>query len=975
MKLRLALAMALAWALAGQPSTGQPSTEQTAAPAARLQEAYRQEIDAKTRPQACETYSRIAADEKSDSNLRANALLHYGDLFEDCRAAAPGPYASAADVYQKILGAAGQQKIGNEAQQALAANNLASQVYAKERDRAIRVLTEIPFDRIPAPKRAEYRLNLAHLLVYAERWGPAMETYRQALTDGVDPQRTGKEMVAVVGPLSTVSEWKNSWTNLVADAGRALSEAGATAEGALLIRAALERTNEEKEVKALVTGLLHVYSALPVDLDQFSKSEKPWLEKSSHRAVKLIADLAENQLGLWVSESEIPEDYQLLTGPVTQSTYLWKIQRVNPTREELSHFLFRLGDAWAASTGEHHTEQAKNRYTMAWVIAPTVRLDAAIRSAGLGAADAGSADTKKIFDQLQKTYSLKEVDTTELTGPDLSSLFELFTILAEANNEKSLLTRVDLIRALLIRRGIDPAPIPELLQKLAMKHSGKLAFRLYLDAKTDFERVGRLNDAAAMLQAAVAVDPNRDAWRKTLFAGQTALVGLAGATEGKWAVAAELRGPAPQAQAPPTTAKTPPQQNTPTTAVEIPVKLETRPDRHVYYSMTFPALAKGSKLSVKISEGGVRRTTEEAEVPVSNQGMTEFEQPSEGDFFIEGRARDGVRRVTAEVTLPKDVCAQALPMDSALAKYFRSGQVVQHATAVVDPTGAFFIRLDRALRAGEMVAVKETVLAPEANLKPQNPPAQEVGSGPLNWGPVRLYAGIGAQIFNPSGSAKPFLAPILSGTVDATLFGHTLKVAHPLCFVASRPGSGVTLNVFFEAREQPATIMRSKTAGYFRSLPGRGLESGFYLPYVPRMGRYTFKGERHALFIAPILKIGEEYGRDLTGSGKYWAAGLRAGSWKLGRSDGKSAPILQSYYEVLVGRWNRFLEDDTLVRRAPLRYDVSWVGRIGSLPYTFGFRTNFGPGADDYRFNFLLKYELANLLHRVKREGVGALAR
>ena len=963
MKLRLALAMALPWVLAGQ--TG-----------ALLQEAYRQEINPKTRPQACEAFSKIAADEKAESDLRANALLHYGDLFEDCKAAAPAAFASAADVYQKILGSTGQQKIGNDAQQALAANNLASQVYAKERDRAIRVLTEIPFDRIPAPKRAEYRLNLAHLLVYAERWGPAMETYRQALSDGVDPQRTGQEMVAVVSPLSTVAEWKNSWTNLVADAGRALSEAGAPAEGSLVIRAALERTSDEKEVKALVTGLLHVYSTLPVDLDQFSKTEKAWLQKSPHGAAKLIADLAENQLGLWVSEGDIPEAYQLLTGPATLSNYLWRIQRVTPTREELSHFLFRLGDAWAGSTRDHHTEQAKARYTMAWVIAPTVRLDAAIRSAGLGAADAGSADTKKIFDQLQKTYSLKEVETTELTGPDLSNLFELFSILAGPSNEKSLLERVDLIRGLLIRRGIDPLPVPELLKKLAAKHSGKLAFRLYLDAKTDFERVARLDDAEAMLQAAIAANSNRDVWRKTLFAGQTTLVGLAGAREGQWAVNAELRGPNPPAQAPPPAAKTPPQPNTPTTGVEVPVKLETGPDRRVYYSMTFPApLAKGSKLSVKISEGGVRRATEEAEVPVSNQGITEFEQPSEGDFFIEGRARDGVRRVTVEVTLPRDVCAQVLPMDSALAKYFRAGQVVQHATAVVDSTGEFFIRLDRALRAGEMVAVKETVFSPEANLKPQNPAAQEVGSGPLNWGPVRLYAGVGAQIFNPSGSARPFLAPIASGTVDATFLGHTLKVAHPLCFVGSRPGLGVTLNVFFEAREQPATIMRSKTAGFFRSLPGRGVETGFYIPYAPRMGRYTFKGERYALFIAPIVKIGEEYGRNLTGSGKYWAAGLRAGSWKLVRSDGKSAPILQSYYEVLVGRWNRFLEDDTLVRRAPLRYDVSWMGRIGTLPYTFGFRTNFGPGADDYRFNFLLKYELANLLHRVRREGVGALVR
>jgi tetratricopeptide (TPR) repeat protein len=943
------MALTLPALLWGQPGGGVAPAD----PASQLQAAYREAADPKTRSNACKTFLEIGTKVATEATreMRANALLHYADLFVDCRAAAPGPYNSALDVYQEVIGT------GTDPQKALAANNLAAACYDTDRPRAIRVLSQIPFDgTLPANSRAEYRINLAHLYVVDQQWGPAMETYRLALNDGADPRQAGAEMQGLVAPLAGYKGSEHSWAGTVADVARVLSERGVPAEGAKLIRTAFEQKLSPADETTLVTALLLTYAALPVDLGQFA-ADSSWLENSAHPALRQIAAAALDNMGIWLTERGIPASRYFLLMPPERDRPGARDTMGRPMREAFSQFLARLGGAWAAAEQRpEHTLQAEARYTLAWVIWPK-NISAAVRSAAL----AGPISTtqpktsSRLLRALRRSYSPSSIETAYLTGTQLSSLFELYEVFAESPDvEQSLLEQAVEIRSRLQKRGIEVAPAPNLLHKLAAMNEERhqsTAARLYLQASHDFERAGLPEEALRDLAKALGLSSKIDLSHLALSAGQRDLVGLAGIGPGDWSVKAEIHNPGD-------------------TLPPVSGTVKTGSDGRAFYRIATPAaLAGGAKVVVRIYQNGTLVRSPAGELPAGNTA-TRFQIPAEGDLSIEGEARPGISMVWAEVRLPAGACPSMPRANPAQPAVLGRGELIQTAKGPVDPTsGGFTLRLDRPLRAGEIVTLRET-----GETSPQPLPSQEVGSGPLNWGPVRLYTAVGLQIFNPSGPLKPFATPVASGTVDVTLFARNLRMDHPLCFGRPEAHRGVPVNLFGESRLEPPTLNRSPGANLRQTLPARVFETGAYIPYSPRSLRYQYRGVHYALFGAPIARFGLQYGNQLAGSGEYWAAGLRFGAWKLARTDGKAAPVLLTYCEVLVGRWNSFLRTDPAgPRRAPLHYQFAWTGKFPAFAPSFGVRMNVGSGPNDYRFDILLRYELADLLHRVRRDGVSSL--
>jgi hypothetical protein len=934
----------------------QPRSDVESELRARLEKAYLADLNGDAHAQACKTYLEIATSDDASAEIHATALMHYADHFDSCSKAAPSHYQDPSTIYTAALKSA-----ANDGQRALALNNLAVALYGSNRDEAIRQLEAIPFDNIPALTRVEYRLNLARLYSRADRPMDAALTYRRALGDGGDPHKVAREMIDLAGSLPIPAVLRSDWQRTVGETVVALSDTGARDDGIALIRACFAKDKRLESAPVLLESLLNSLAALPLELTDFpdSSAEKQiadshpvryqWLFESRNERLIAVASAARLKMGQLETLDNLRHFRELIDSPESQTIFArWQgpglfVDRSYDLRRAFSRYLYRLGDAWVRSDPKDNDVRAnaQARYTLAWTIWPE-NLAAAAQSAEMAVASPEDPESKGTLTELRTRYRLKNFNTAYLTGAEMTSLFSLYTYLADASKEnRGVFKDAISIRNRLVKNGFTVPPAPMLFQLMAKNATDSgLAGSYYFDAAHDYERLGALDAAQESLSTALQANPELASFAPRLSPGQTGMVGYL-SSQSLEAIRIQ---------------SSPGENPTP-----LPDNSWHISEDHKFFQATFPkALTEGSKIAIEMAG----KNPIEALVPI-NDHKAEIHPLMEGADVIEGYAPLDTQWILVEVKLPSAMCAK-----SSVGGKSEKEFLVQSEVASVDPdTGAFRVRLGRSLRSGEIVSVRDL----HGKYQPLNN-VPEVGNMPFDWGPLRLYATVGVQLFDPQGASKAVVFPNASGTLDLLLFSRHLALTHPLCPGQTGPRQAFSANTYGEVRIEPITAVRTttgNTAAVERVPLGRVLEAGTYFPYVPPFLRYQYRGASYAPFLAPIGKIGMQYPRPLQGSGDYWAAGLRAGTWRFTRTDGKAAPILTTRADFTVGRWNSFNTPD--ISHARLRYDLEITGKLEPFPHTLSMRINFGPGPNDYRFGLGLRFELADLVQRVRRTGFRAI--
>ena len=171
------------------------------------------------------------------------------------------------------------------------------------------------------------------------------------------------------------------------------------------------------------------------------------------------------------------------------------------------------------------------------------------------------------------------------------------------------------------------------------------------------------------------------------------------------------------------------------------------------------------------------------------------------------------------------------------------------------------------------------------------------------------------------------------------------------------------------------------------------MQAGLYAPVYFKKTTWDFKGDKNALFVGPIVKVGfqtitqavKSARRDPDDLFEFWAAGARLGHFKFEKSE-SSTPNLVSYLDITVGRWENFERcvlppidrptenrtgivscetNPTLAPEIDFRIGIEGRLKIPKTPLQFGFELNTGQGQDDLRFIIGATFDIA--------KGVGKL--
>ncbi len=395
----------------------------------------------------------------------------------------------------------------------------------------------------------------------------------------------------------------------------------------------------------------------------------------------------------------------------------------------------------------------------------------------------------------------------------------------------------------------------------------------------------------------------------------------------------------------------------------------------------------------------------------------------EGDTVLKGVSLEGFQRI--QVT-SKGPCHPLPGNDttSLIGVNYLRAKTEEKSTQVFD------IPLYRPLRAGECIAVE--AISPDGHSSPVGNKSYEVTSGSSDWGRMRLYGRMGAEVFARSIQT----APEFSGALN---FDFALKALDIHRSKSFSMGAQLYLEGRLEAISSTdllvgpkgkdgkldCTISGSRMGANCSISPqpsaGRVGEAGLYLPILMSGSRRTFRGSELGLTIGPLFKTGiqgqsgthypgyessfDYYGPRLSkglGAGPYTyrATGLRFGWMRLFAQEatgvhanetaqGKSrnrllnrtSPILLSHVDVLFGTWDNFSLPTwdnfslPMQTRHPLRVEIRGNLAIPNTPFFAGLFWNtglapFDAGPSDRRYFFGLRTEFAQMTTVFRRNRI-----
>jgi hypothetical protein len=251
-----------------------------------------------------------------------------------------------------------------------------------------------------------------------------------------------------------------------------------------------------------------------------------------------------------------------------------------------------------------------------------------------------------------------------------------------------------------------------------------------------------------------------------------------------------------------------------------------------------------------------------------------------------------------------------------------------------------------------------------------------------DWGPLRVYVSAGAAI--TYGNLKDAASPFLRTTFDYNF--HTWNTQRLIVRSRNAPGKGFTylLNGYIEGSLAPLlatapclnqTVCRTKLV---QPALSNSIGGGLYVPIVPRFMIHEIRGRTNGGFLGPLLKVGlddiptlpakEGTFVDPGHNKPFWAAGIRTGQLRFVSSDSdkEESSALLTYFDVTIGRWDRFAQPAASGIEMPLRFEATGSVKVPRTSVSVGFSTNRGQHADEDRLFINLRLDVGKELAKVR---------
>jgi hypothetical protein len=318
-------------------------------------------------------------------------------------------------------------------------------------------------------------------------------------------------------------------------------------------------------------------------------------------------------------------------------------------------------------------------------------------------------------------------------------------------------------------------------------------------------------------------------------------------------------------------------------------------------------------------------------------------------------------------------------------------EVDRGVTDTIDARGGFSVALSMPVMEG--ATLRATAFTDAAASTPSTP-ADVVDPG--DWGRVRAYFA-GGMVFSKGRDDFSQQDLTLAFVIDKSWLQ-----AGPFSIrrrgAKDGPGGAIrvrSLNTFFDARLTSLPVLASDAEAapaapseppapldqFISSKKGAVVQAGAYLPIYGRATSWRHQGAPNALFVAPVVRGGIQTltGDDRTVEGEtlggddvfnFFSVGVGLGHYKLSDSIDR-APEIISYLHVTWGRYEGFeIVPDAVnapdVRERPWRTAIEGRLKIPETPFQIGFDANVGKGRDDVRFSFTTRFDIGELIGKVK---------
>lgn len=218
--------------------------------------------------------------------------------------------------------------------------------------------------------------------------------------------------------------------------------------------------------------------------------------------------------------------------------------------------------------------------------------------------------------------------------------------------------------------------------------------------------------------------------------------------------------------------------------------------------------------------------------------------------------------------------------------------------------------------------------------------AQESAS---EWGRVRAYFS-GGVMFSRDDAAFSKQTPYVAFDLDKNWFS----------------GGKLLVNTFFDTRLTSIPVAGDNSS-FAKSEKAAQAGGGVYLPYLTT--QWTYGGQKHALFVAPLAEAGFQTPTASRVDHFYTASGfgVRLGHFRMPSDEG-AAPELVSWLDVVYGKFTSFADSQR-------RLSVEGTLRAPGTPIVVGFSANIGRNGsvrDDLRLFIGTRFDLGALVAKLK---------
>ena len=211
------------------------------------------------------------------------------------------------------------------------------------------------------------------------------------------------------------------------------------------------------------------------------------------------------------------------------------------------------------------------------------------------------------------------------------------------------------------------------------------------------------------------------------------------------------------------------------------------------------------------------------------------------------------------------------------------------------------------------------------------------------WGRVRAYFSAGV-VFSRDNASFSKQTPYAGFNLDKNW----------------RSGRVLLINTFFETQLTSIPVGTGVT-GFAGSEKAARAAAGLYAPLLTT--RWTFNGQDHALFVAPLAVAGFET-PTAAGADRFYSSsggGVRVGHFHMPAQAG-AAPELVSWLDIVYGRFGSL---DPHRRRL----EVEGTLRAPGTPLVVGFSANLGAAGsarDDLRLFLGTRFDLGSLIAKLR---------